>query len=54
MNAYEKSLQEIRQAEEAYQKFKDAEQLKNKLRKALAYKILGTVTGFGTAYYLTR
>ena len=53
-DAYQKSLQEIQQAEQAYQKFKDADSLKKSLRRALTYKALATTVGGGTAYYFTH
>jgi len=53
-DAYQKSLQEIQQAEEAYKKYKDADALKNSLRRALTYKALATTVGGGTAYYFTH
>jgi hypothetical protein len=53
-DAYQRSLQEIQQAEAAYQKFKDADALKKKLRRALTYKALATTVGGGTAYYFTH
>ena len=53
-DAYQKSLQEIQQAEQAYQKFKDADSLKKSLRRALTYKALVTTVGGGTAYYFTH
>jgi len=53
-DAYQKSLQEIQQAEAAYQKFKDADSLKKSLRRALTYKALATTVGGGTAYYFTH
>ena len=53
-DAYQKSLQEIQQAEQAYQKFKDADTLKKSLRRALTYKALATTVGGGTAYYFTH
>ena len=52
--AYQKSLQEIQQAEEAYKRFKDAETLKKSLRRALTYKALTVGVGGGTAYYFTH
>lgn len=53
-DAYQKSLQEIQQAEAAFQKFKDADTLKKNLRRALTYKVLATTVGGGTAYYFTH
>ena len=53
-DAYQKSLQEIQQAEQAYQKFKDADSLKKSLRRALTYKALATTGAGGTAYYFTH
>lgn len=53
-SAYQKSLQEIQQAENAFQKFKDADTLKKNLRRALTYKVLATTVGGGTAYYFTH
>ena len=52
--AYTKSLEEIRQAEEAYKKYKDADALKKSLRRAVTYKALATTVGGGTAYYFTH
>jgi hypothetical protein len=53
-DAYQKSLQEIQQAEAAYQNYKDADTLKKNLRRALTYKALATTVGGGTAYYFTH
>ena len=53
-DAYQRSLQEIQQAEAAFQKFKDADTLKKNLRRALTYKALATTVGGGTAYYFTH
>jgi hypothetical protein len=53
-DAYQRSLQEIQQAEAAFQKFKDADTLKKNLRRALTYKVLATAVGGGTAYYFTH